>query len=140
METMKKIRYFIPMFIWMLFIFLMSQTNGNDSSSQSNFIVDIIIKIINIDHDTLSLIVRKCAHFTEYTILAFLIYYGLAKNQVNNKSILLYTVLITFAYACSDEFHQLFINGRSGQFKDVLIDTSGVIFICLWHYLKKSKS
>ncbi|WP_294578335.1 VanZ family protein [uncultured Thomasclavelia sp.] len=137
---MKKIRYFIPMFIWMLFIFLMSQTNGNDSSSQSNFIVDIIIKIINIDHDTLSLIVRKCAHFTEYTILAFLIYYGLAKNQVNNKSILLYTVLITFAYACSDEFHQLFINGRSGQFKDVLIDTSGVIFICLWHYLKKSKS
>lgn len=124
----------------MLFIFLMSQTNGNDSSSQSNFIVDIIIKIINIDHDTLSLIVRKCAHFTEYTILAFLIYYGLAKNQVNNKSILLYTVLITFAYACSDEFHQLFINGRSGQFKDVLIDTSGVIFICLWHYLKKSKS
>lgn len=140
METMKKIRYFIPMFIWMLFIFLMSQTNGNDSSSQSNFIVEIIIKIINIDHDTLSLIVRKCAHFTEYTILAFLIYYGLAKNQVNNKSILLYTVLITFAYACSDEFHQLFINGRSGQFKDVLIDTSGVIFICLWHYLKKSKS
>lgn len=137
---MKKIRYFIPMFIWMLFIFLMSQTNGNDSSSQSNFIVEIIIKIINIDHDTLSLIVRKCAHFTEYTILAFLIYYGLAKNQVNNKSILLYTVLITFAYACSDEFHQLFINGRSGQFKDVLIDTSGVIFICLWHYLKKSKS
>lgn len=135
METMKKIRYFIPMFIWMLFIFLMSQTNGNDSSSQSNFIVDIIIKIINIDHDTLSLIVRKCAHFTEYTILAFLIYYGLAKNQVNNKSILLYTVLITFAYACSDEFHQLFINGRSGQFKDVLIDTSGIIFICLWHYL-----
>ena len=124
----------------MLFIFLMSQTNGNDSSSQSNFIVEIIIKIINIDHDTLSLIVRKCAHFTEYTILAFLIYYGLAKNQVNNKSILLYTVLITFAYACSDEFHQLFINGRSGQFKDVLIDTSGVIFICLWHYLKKSKS
>ena len=137
---MKKIRYFIPMFIWMLFIFLMSQTSANDSSSQSNFIVAIIIKVINIDHDTLSLIVRKCAHFTEYTILAFLIYYGLAKNQVNNKSILLYTVLITFAYACSDEFHQLFINGRSGQFKDVLIDTSGVIFICLWHYLKKSKS
>ena len=32
---------------------------------------------------------------------------------------------VTFLYASSDEIHQLFIPGRSGQFTDVLIDTSG---------------
>ena len=58
----------------MIFIFVMSQTPGNDSSKQSNFIVDIIIHILPITRDTLSFIVRKCAHMTEYAILAFLLY------------------------------------------------------------------
>ena len=30
-------------------------------------------------------------------------------------------------YSCTDEFHQLFINGRSGSFRDVLIDTIGIL-------------
>ena len=35
--------------------------------------------------------------------------------------------LICYGYACFDEFHQLFVNGRTGQFSDCLIDTSGAI-------------
>ena len=31
------------------------------------------------------------------------------------------------AYACSDELHQLSIDGRSGQWTDVLVDGSGVL-------------
>lgn len=46
---MKKIRYFIPAIIWMIFIFIMSHTNGNDSSNQSNFIAQIILRFINVD-------------------------------------------------------------------------------------------
>ncbi len=45
---MKKNKYLILTIIWMLFIFVMSQTPGNDSSKQSNFIVDIIIHILPI--------------------------------------------------------------------------------------------
>ncbi|MEF2639337.1 MAG: VanZ family protein, partial [Lachnospiraceae bacterium] len=40
-------------------------------------------------------------------------------------------ILIPFAlgvlYAASDEFHQLFVPGRSGQVRDVCIDSSGVM-------------
>ena len=36
-------------------------------------------------------------------------------------------LVIVFLYACTDEFHQLFIPGRSGEFRDVMVDTCGGI-------------
>ena len=88
-------------------------------SIQSNFIVDIIIHILPITRDTLSFIVRKCAHMTEYAILTFLLY----KTFVHKQNPLIKSFLFTVLYACSDEFHQLFIPGRAGQIRDVCIDS-----------------
>jgi len=139
---MKKLRYFIPAILWMIFIFIMSHTNGDSSSNQSGFFVEIILKVINIDRDTLSFLIRKAAHMSEYALLLFFIYYGF-KKSITYKYTLALSLLITFLYACSDEFHQLFIPGRSGQLKDVLIDTTGGLFMLLVIYLwqkKKSKS
>lgn len=34
---------------------------------------------------------------------------------------------ICILYAISDEFHQLFVPGRGGQIRDVLIDSTGAI-------------
>ena len=131
---MKKLKYFIPAIIWIIFIFIMSHTNGNESSNQSNFIVKIVLEFININHETLSFMIRKTAHMSEYAILLLFIYYGLYKT-ITYKYQLLISLLITFIYACSDEFHQLFIPGRSGQFMDVLIDTSGALIMLLIIYL-----
>ena len=89
---MKKNKYLILTILWMIFIFVMSQTPGNDSSKQSNFIVDIIIHILPITRDTLSFIVRKCAHMTEYAILAFLIY----KTIVHIEKSLVKSFIFTF--------------------------------------------
>lgn len=138
---MKKIKYFIPAIIWMIFIFIMSHTNGNDSSNQSNLIAQIILRFINIDLNTLTFVIRKIAHMCEYAILLLLIYYGLHKT-IKYQYKLLISLIISFLYACSDEFHQIFIPGRSGQFKDVIIDTIGMIImlsiIYLWQKEKKS--
>ena len=38
------------------------------------------------------------------------------------------TDLICMIYASTDEFHQTFVDGRSGKSADVLIDTSGTVF------------
>ena len=138
---MRKIKYFIPAIMWMIFIFIMSHTNGNDSSNQSNFIDQIILRFINIDLNTLTFVIRKIAHMCEYAILFLLIYYGLHKT-FKYQYYLLISLILTFLYACSDEFHQTFIPGRSGQFKDVLIDTIGMIImfsiIYLWQKEKNS--
>ena len=37
------------------------------------------------------------------------------------------SVCYAFLYACTDEFHQRYVPGRSGEFRDVCIDTCGAI-------------
>ena len=71
--------------------------------------------------------VRKTAHFTLYFLLGLAFISFLKEFDLNNKKLLIYTILFVFIYACSDEIHQLFIRGRSGEILDVLIDTLGGI-------------
>lgn len=84
--------------------------------------------------------VRKTAHFTEYAILGFLLT-GAASLSIGWKSFL-YPGITGVLYAASDEFHQLFVPGRSGQISDVLLDSAGVCFgvllgMLFWRLLKK---
>lgn len=127
----KKIIAWSLLIVWMAFIFFMSSQPGDVSSKQSNFVV-LLLDTLGIDlnsrfGDLSTLIIRKGAHFTEYMILYFLAF-NLLRLYINRKKAYIYSLFIVFGYACSDEFHQLFVVGRSGQFKDVLIDTSGGIF------------
>lgn len=39
----------------------------------------------------------------------------------------LFAAVFSCIYASSDEIHQLFVPGRAGQVRDVLIDTSGAV-------------
>ncbi|MDK0751827.1 VanZ family protein [Clostridium perfringens] len=124
---------------WMAFIFFMSSQPGEVSSKQSNFIV-ILLDMFGMDLNSRfgelsTFIIRKGAHFTEYMILYFLAF-NLLRLYITRKKAYIYSLIIVFGYACSDEFHQLFVEGRSGQFKDVLIDTSGGIFGSLLVALK----
>ena len=41
------------------------------------------------------------------------------------------SIFLSFLYAITDEIHQIFVPGRSAQFRDVLIDTLGASFGCL---------
>lgn len=136
---MKKIIYFIPAFIWMIVIFLESSMTGTLSSNQSNVIVDFVYSVLSIPlkyQDTVSFIVRKCAHISEFTILTLLLFYGLHKNNYHFK----FAFLIAFLYACLDEFHQLFIDGRAGQIQDVLIDSIGILIaMIIIYFIKKYK-
>ena len=112
----------ILVIIWMTIIFIMSSFNSTESSNQSNFIVEIIANIFNITNThTLSIIIRKLAHYTEYLILGILVI-----NLNNNKSKSIYlSIIICLLYAISDEFHQSFVPGRSCQILDIAIDFLG---------------
>ena len=47
--------------------------------------------------------------------------------EINNKKRAIITIVSGALYAMTDEIHQTFISGRSGQITDVLLDTFGVI-------------
>lgn len=73
---------------------------------------------------------RKCAHMTEYAVLSVLLFLMLASYGIPLKKRVLLAFILAVLYAASDEIHQLYVPGRSGQFKDVLIDSVGILAGC----------
>ena len=146
--TIKIHRLILPtlLIFQMCFIFIMSSFGHNSSDAQSNLFVDFIAQ--NFPHvrhglennlislSTLIFLVRKTAHFTEYAILGslfFIILRNTPKDLI--KRPLVISILFSFLYACTDELHQIFVPGRSAQFRDVLIDTLGASFGTIITYL-----
>ena len=117
--------------IWMIVIFSFSMQNGGESSGVSNQVILFIEKITGIQlmHnqwislDTIQFLIRKAAHMSEYAILAMLLYMFARESKIQSSFI--FALIFSMLYACTDEFHQLFVSGRSGQWQDVFIDTSG---------------
>ena len=126
----KKHCYAILCIFWMLVIFWFSAQVADDSQEMSDFFVRLLDALFSLDimkneiiQDMTSFLVRKAAHMSEYAILAILL--GLTIREYKKEPWLLLALTATAAYAATDEFHPLLVPGRSGQLKDVLIDTAG---------------
>ena len=136
---MKKIRIIykvLLVIIWLIVIFLFSNQSGQKSTEITNEFLERILWFI--DNDITFIIIRKLAHFTEYLILGFLIYNLISEFTI--KDLIIYSILICILFACLDEMHQLFIDGRSAKIFDVLIDSAGSIcgIIIINKILKRS--
>lgn len=123
-----------------ILIIAQSLLPGSLSSSQSGLIVDVLHPLvlnmgIQIDVVTFSFIVRKLAHFTEFFVLA--VFWYLVYMKYFSKLKLIFAVLIHgLITAIIDETMQLFIDGRSGEVRDVLIDFMGVLLAAIvMHYV-----
>lgn len=119
-------------------IFRFSAQESNESESSSGMIIEKIIEINPLTKDLqgqeredlkgkISKPVRKTAHFTIYCNLGLLLYLFFRTINIDNKRRIGLSVLLAFLYACTDETHQLFVAGRSGEFGDVCIDTCGAL-------------
>ena len=124
---------------WMCFIFYMSNKPAEVSNGQSDFVLNLLNSIglnLNSVFGNFSItIIRKGAHITEYLIL-FLLLYNYLKDCFINKKLYIICFIIVVIYACTDEFHQLFIPGRAGKITDVIIDSTGAMIGILIMYLK----
>ncbi len=138
---MKSIRTYVSIifsiFI-MIIIFKFSNQQGDISYGISYKVTNLLesLKIseyIPLINNSLSYTVRKIAHITLYFILGILISSStifimkLKKTQIKGYTIFLISSTICFVYACLDEFHQTFIDGRTGKFSDVGVDAIGFI-------------
>ena len=116
-------------------IFFFSNDEKNASSKKSDgLIISVTEKIIGKklndtekEYYTSKFVkpVRKSAHFTIYLLLGLIFISLLKEYNITDKRSIIYTVIFVCLYACSDEIHQLFVPGRSGEVLDVLIDTTG---------------
>ena len=135
---MKKTILKILIILWMILIFMFSNQPAEESSKLSDGVIEKTIgNIYKTTHkntteekqneikEKYTHIVRKTAHFTIYLILGLLVSTLLKQYNLTTKQIIIYSILICMTYAITDEIHQIFVNGRSGEIKDVLIDTCG---------------
>ncbi|WP_276907463.1 VanZ family protein, partial [Faecalibaculum rodentium] len=75
--------------------------------------------------------IRKLAHFSEYFLMATLIYLILTILRVPWWLKAILVIMACGGLACLDELHQSDVAGRVMSKKDVLIDTSGAVFATL---------
>lgn len=71
--------------------------------------------------------VRKGAHLTEYAVLGMLLLGSWNFSDISKKRASIFSWVVGTLYAATDEIHQLFVPGRSGQLTDVMIDSLGVL-------------
>ena len=94
--------------------------------------------------EKLNLIIRKNAHAFEYFILAILVSGVLFEFNVKGAKALICIMFVCLFYAVTDEFHQMFVPGRSSLVSDVLIDFLGSLigiftFYAIYYLLYKIK-
>ena len=120
------ITFFVIGFIWWN-----SSKNGEESSGISQGVLYEIMQIfarIGISTDITEHIIRKLAHFTEFTALGILLSIDTVLFLKNMKQYVWIPLFIGLLVALIDETIQLFPIGRSSSVKDVWIDFSGVLF------------
>lgn len=123
---------------WMILIFCFSHQKADDSSEVSGTLAYQVVEGIDraagfaweeetrilyaraIEHP-----LRKAAHMTEYAVLACILLGNFSQYLLTGKRRYAWAQLGAALYAATDEFHQLFIDGRSGEIKDIAIDSAG---------------
>lgn len=142
----------------MIMIFCLSSQNAEISSDTSGGLIRFAIGIVNPDFQELSateqeniisslqFFVRKSAHASAYMLLGLCLS-GAALQLEGVKPVLRAVLgfIIAVLYSISDEIHQLFIPGRSGELRDVLIDSSGavvgtLIIFVIWILIKNKNA
>ena len=123
----------------MVMVFFFSMETAEESDETSGRITRQVIGVLYPDYadypetqqqevyDSIQLAVRKTAHYSEYTLLGFLMRLCLESWFGKRRWLTPVSWAACTLYASTDEIHQLLIDGRSGQWTDVLLDSTGVL-------------
>lgn len=118
--------------LYILFIFSNSIKTSALSKADSGWVLCMVQELLEAlrirDGWLTEFIIRKTAHFSEYTLLGILLY-GCIKSFGFPAERRYFTWLTAgFTVPFVDETIQLMIEGRSGQITDVWLDCGGVAF------------
>ena len=142
----------LPMIVVMTTIFIFSMAPAEKSASTSSGILAVIVDLLEKmtattfsaeTVDIMHTLLRKCAHITEYAILGATVVFAFypeisefvsskadqeeAKELLESPLFIIIPLTLSALYSVSDEIHQLFVSGRSGEVLDVFIDSCGAL-------------
>ncbi len=122
-------------------IFWFSAQHSTDSAAISGEITRAVARVVRPDYaqmppaqqhvflEQLDTVVRKCAHFLEFALLAASLacWLRLWFHNRPRRFALSWAWLIATLYAATDELHQMFVSGRGPRLLDVGIDSAGAL-------------
>jgi VanZ family protein len=136
----------------MMAIIFIGSTDLGAASHQSRFLIPLL-QWLGLGEAAIRgviLTLRKCAHLTEYALLAVLLWRGLWRRPVLTPrapwrlrdAVLPFGICVL--YATLDEIHQAFVPSRTGSPVDVMIDAGGaaigLALLWLWHRSRPARS
>lgn len=132
-KVQRFLRYWLPLLLWMCIIFTAS--SDTKSAHHSSVIFEPFIRWLfphlSDDHvGQLHHLFRKCCHLMEYAFLAYLAWRALHQPRKGDRRPWRWdqaglALAIVFLYAGTDEFHQVWVPGRTALVSDVIVDTCG---------------
>lgn len=143
-RALKLLQYWLPPVFWMTVIF--SASCDAQSYQHSSTLVEPLLHWLfpRMPLEQVQLIhhlLRKCAHMMEYALLVWLLWRAVRLSRPypprpwnwTEAALALGMVLL---YSSTDELHQCFIPGRTGQVSDVAVDVAGAALglAMLWTY------
>lgn len=140
LRTFLKPLSFIPALLLMYMIYQFSAQEADISTDMSYKVSHKIVSTVNYVFDTgldeyqisdyawrINGITRKLAHMTEYFLLAIAMSFPLYVYGLRGILLVIVAGGICVAFACGDEYHQSFVAGRAASYKDVGIDSFGIL-------------
>lgn len=121
----------------MIMIFGFSAGTGDESSTLSLKVTEWLMRLIYPEYYALNagrqygafallhMLVRKLAHFGEYALLGAALRQFLWTFPLRWPGTAAW--IMATLYAVLDEWHQTFVSGRSGQLRDICIDSAGAL-------------
>lgn len=107
----------------MVLIFCLSAQNSAESTETSGFFTELIASVFGkaVNEE----IIRTLAHFCEFAVLGFLVSNLIFSLKEQLKP--LTCIVLSWAYAWTDEIHQIFVDGRAFQLIDLTVDLGGIV-------------
>ncbi len=121
-------------FLWMALIFTFSARTAPESNAQSGRVIRTGAELVVPEFkelpppeqedfiDRWQHTVRKSAHGLAFFVLGILSALAVSRYAWPFPKRTLVSLLIPFAYAATDEIHQLYVSGRAFMFSDIGID------------------
>ena len=117
-KILLQLNLWLPVVLWMALIFHFS--SGSVPVASTVYWQDFAVK--------------KTGHMLLFGAFAILIYRGLINEGVDKKKALIWAIALSTFYGATDEFHQMFTQGRESRIRDVFIDGIGATVFAFLAY------
>lgn len=124
--------------VYIASMFLFAGQETSSANFTNKFLAKLLPQLSRAELKSFVLILRKVGHVLAYGVLMYLMYNACHKTKSTRRIALPLAAVVTFLVAMADEMYQMRLVHRTGAWKDVAIDSGGIVFVSLVIWLRET--